>query len=304
MAEVLDARQEAYREWELRMVEQTLNMIYKIMARAKRFRNFPNEYLVIDVETSGVQFGLDLILGVGYSLVIDRKEVDRGNFVLDWTRHPRVDQRWLRQRIVECKQNVEWKHGKPTGRTYQFSYERLRQDGSDPLEVLREYLALLNDIRDDGQFFVAHNGYHFDVRLLQEHFDTFLKQTFKLDDNELIDTGMIEKGSRASMIPWEGDSVRTWSERVYKQWLKGVSWALDKHCIPYYGIDKKYNIDLSQAHDAGFDCWMTHLLLEHWRDLTEAAYRTDSTKEEFVKKGLYQDGYWKDLVDATNHSRV
>jgi len=285
------------------MVTQTLNMVFKIMARAKQFSNFPDDYLVIDIETSGVNFDTDLILGLGYSLVIARKEVDRGNFVLDWTRHPDVDQQWLIRRMAETKQNVEFSGGQPTGKIYHFSYDRLRNEGSDPIEVLREYLNLLHDISNNKQFFVAHNGYHFDACVLSEHFDTFLKQQFNFDDYELLDTGMIEKGSRASMIPWEGDSVRSWSERVYRQRMKGVSWALDKHCIPYYGIDKKYNIDLTKAHDAGFDCWMTHLLLEHWRDLVEAAYKNDKGKKEFIDKGLYQDGYWKDFVDA-NHCRV
>lgn len=252
------------------------------------FKNFPNDYLVIDTETTGVQTGTDLIAQVGHCLVIDRKEVDRGHYMLDWTRHPQIEQPWLQERLRETKSHVEFKNGQPTGKTYHISYERMRDEGAEPEPVLRQYAEFFREIRANGQFFVAHNGYHFDAKFLEEHFRTFIRDDFEFADDELVDTGMIEKGSTASMLPWTGDSLRSWSLRLYNQRLRGIKWNLDQHCIPKYNIDKKYGLKMSEAHDAGYDSYITHLLFEEWRSMCDTQYAARAKDD----KTRPYDPYW------------
>jgi DNA polymerase III epsilon subunit-like protein len=271
MPGLTEARQEALDYAESRMVRSTVNKLFDLMR--PRFKGFPDNYLVFDVETTGFHQGVDLIAQLGYVEVYGRRPVDRGSVFLDWTRHPEVDQDWLKERIEKTRGHVEEsKDGQPTGKVYQVSYEKL-QAGMEPSEALRRYQNLFLHARQNGHFFVAHNGYHFDGRFIEEHFSTFLAGDFKFGDYELYDSGMVEKGAQAGMGPWEGESVRDFSMRVAKTWLKGVKWSLDNHCVPKYNLGEKMEISQSQAHDASTDCLLTHALFEEHRNEAESCPR-------------------------------
>lgn len=259
---LLNARQDAAAFVEARMIRTTVNTLFGLM-RA-RFKDFPNNYLVFDVETTGVKFGEDLVAQLGYVLVRDRRPVDQGQVYLDWTREPAVDQAWLKKRVESTRRHVETKDGRPTGRTYKVSYEDMRR-GMKPADALQRYFDLFLANRADGGFFVAHNGYHFDAKWIEEHFSTFIGERFRFDDFELFDTGMIEKGAQAAMCPWVGESVRDYSLRVSRIWLKGVFWSLDGFCVPKYKLDEKMNTKTADAHDAAVDCLLTHALFEEHR---------------------------------------
>jgi hypothetical protein len=199
-------------------------------------------------------------------MVIDSKPLDQGGLVLDWTQmKDRFPTDKLRARMEETRKAVEWKDGKPTGKKYHMTIEMMQKEGIHPRDGLQAFAELLDDARRNKIFYVAHNGYHFDVRMLEDHFTAFTKLPFRFGDNEMIDTGMIEKGSQSNSIPWTGESVRDWSLRVSSARLKYVKWALDMHCVPRYGLATKYNLDMYAAHDAGFDCYVTHLLFEEYK---------------------------------------
>lgn len=259
------SRQDAYKSLEATMVRVTMNALFKLME--PRFHGFPNNYLVIDTETTGVDFKDDLIWQVGHCLVKDGTVADRGNFLLDWTTHPAIDQAWLRQRLIDTKQAVEYtRDGHPTGKTYHINYDRMAAEGVAPEPVLQQYLEWFKEIRESRLFFIAHNGYHFDANMLESHFRRFLKDPWAFNDWEMFDTGMVEKAAQSSLVPWAGETVRDFSRRAYAQWLRGIRWALDTHCVPKYDLVAKYGLDMSAAHDAGFDAYVTHLLFSTWRE--------------------------------------
>jgi DNA polymerase III epsilon subunit-like protein len=245
------------------MVHMTVKRLFALMEG--RFRNFPNDYLVLDTETTGVVFGDDLIWQIGHCFVRNSLPVDRGNVLLDWTRHPRVQQNWLRQRIEATRRHVEYdKDGRPTGKKFHITYERMRDEGVSPEPILQEYLAWFEELHEDQVFFVAHNGYHFDAEMLTSHFWRFLGKRWGFDDGELMDTGMVLKAAQSSLVPWTGETLQDFSRRAYSQRLRGVRWALDQYAVPKFGLDKKYGLDMSQAHDAGFDAYVTHLLFQEF----------------------------------------
>lgn len=233
-----------------------------------RFRNFPNDYMVIDTETTGVVSGTDLITQLGCVLVLDG-EPSETSTVLNWTRHPAINQQWLRERLLATKQQVEQdRDGRPTGKTYHTTYESLQQ-GEDPATALREYCELIERARTDGLFVVAHNG-TFDLRFLQHHFDRFVGAKFDLGDYDMFDTGVCVKAAQASMAPWKEDTPRSFAARVASARLKGVFWSLDGFCMKHFGLVEKHGLDTAKAHTAGFDCTVTHLLFQ---SLLEAARR-------------------------------
>lgn len=223
------------------------------------FKGFPDNYLVFDIETTGGKVGEDLIGQLGYAKVRDGVQVETGGVFLDWTRHPGVDQDWLRGRLARTTTHVADRNVH-----YQVTYERL-QAGMEPNEALRRYLTLFLENREAGFFLVAHNGYRFDVRFIEEHFSTFLDVEFKFGDNELFDTGMLEKSSQARLVPTPGESMRDFFTRAGKGSSKGVQWSLSDFCVPKYRLDAKTGISVVDAHDAVVDCVFTRALFEEHR---------------------------------------
>jgi DNA polymerase III epsilon subunit-like protein len=234
-----------------------------LAAMQGRFRSFPRDYLVFDLETTGIDLKEDLILQIGHCLVLGGEPVDTADFVLDWTARPGIDAGWLGKRIERTREFVEYdKDGRPSGRHYRFSPERLRQEGSDPLAILRFYHDWLQELRGERLFLVAHNGYHFDCCLLERHFHQFLASPFVFGDWEVFDTGMVVKAMQMNLPFWRGETPRSFSRRAYGQRLRGVRWALDTFCVPHFNLDKKHNLQAGDAHEAAWDVHVTHLLFQ------------------------------------------
>lgn len=235
------------------------------MARRHRFHNFPRDYLVVDIETTGVERGLDLIVQIGHCYVLDGVPVDRSGTVLDWTSHPAINRQWLADRMVRVKRQVEFdRDGRPTGKRYHLTYDRLRDEGADPVAILRVYRDWFAKLRADRRFFVSHNGISFDGPFLDEAFQKFLGTSHSFLDGEMFDTGMIEKALRGNLGVWTEDSPKDFFERVGKRPLKGVRWALDAFAIPAHNLHVKHALDMSLAHTADYDAYLCHLLFQHY----------------------------------------
>ena len=269
------------------MIATTVSGLFNIMQ--PHFRNFPNDYVVIDVETTGVKFfkgdmpdffpSSDLITQLGCCIVRDSKAVSQNAVILDWFKNPGIDAALLKERLALTKQHVEFKDGQPTGKKYHMNAELMQSKGIAPLEALQTFKRDIFDVaRKEGMFFVAHNGYHFDARMIENHYWHWLEpygqeRHISFGPNEIFDTGMVEKGSQSNSSPWMGDTVKDWSYRTYKVRLKDVKWSLDRACVNRYRlIDRHYlPVDfegkLDGAHDAGFDCLLTHYLFEEYKDI-------------------------------------
>jgi DNA polymerase III epsilon subunit-like protein len=237
------------------------------MAATHTFRNFPCDYLAVDIETTGVEKGLDLIVQIGHCAVVNGVPVDRSGTLLDWTAVPSVDQRWLADRLALVKKRVEFdRQGQPTGKHYHVTYDRLRAEGADPIAVLRAYRDWFAKIRADGLFLVSHNGNQFDAPFLSGAFSVFLGEDHPVLDGEMFDTGMVEKALRGNLGLWAEDTPKSFFDRVGRQPLKGVRWALDAFAIPQHGLHVKHALDMSLAHTADYDAYLCHLLFQHYLD--------------------------------------
>jgi DNA polymerase III epsilon subunit-like protein len=118
------------------MLGMIVNKLLRVMRR--RFNCFPDNYLVIDLETTGLSRQEDLIGQIGYCVVQNRRPVKTYSAVLNWFRHADVDKPWLLNRLQSTKYQVE--HDKATGRrnsrTYNLSPEFLLNHGGDPVAAL------------------------------------------------------------------------------------------------------------------------------------------------------------------------
>jgi len=227
--------------------------------------SWPRSYCTFDCETSGFVRDKDLIVEMGHCLVEDGKPVDRLSLVLDWTEHDIVPDHWLRRRLDETRQAMA-----QDGKTYCMTYERMRAEGVRPPEkVLRFYYDLFSTLIERRFLFAAHGGF-FDEEMLAHAVAGFrIADGFQFPDNQLFDTMSIEKGNQLAhdrnAQPRPGETLRSYFRRL--RFLKGggkVRSSLDQHCAVKYDLARRYGLDMSQAHSAGFDAYLVHLLMEEF----------------------------------------
>ena len=234
---------------------------------AERY-GFPDNYTTIDVETNGVNVVESLICTAGYTLVRDRQPVETVQHILDWTRHPDIDQVELQRSLLHTQRALEQQ-----GKNFYHTYEYLRQHGTPPEDVLAHYLQMIEQAEESGELFVAHNGWRFDVELFQAHFHNRLGVAYRFEDNMVYDSGVAEKASQLELrdnpLPYPDESLREWAWRVGSLRRRGVMWALDIHCEQKYGLLAQADLGPEQWHMSGSDSRLLHYLVEEHRKLAD-----------------------------------
>lgn len=231
------------------------------------WNQYPDDYLVIDLETTGGSFTKDLIVDVGWAIVRGRKIVDQGGVMINWRGHPAVDWSW----VVEQMDKTAYHMGQ-SGRRYCYTPHLLEQHGQEPTYVLGQFAALLDEAIQRQEFIVGHNAYRFERGMLDGNLHRFLNgYKLRWHPNAVFDTGLVEKAAQQGRLPWLGDTLDKWSTRAAAPpW--NVKWSLEEHCIPKYRICERYGIDRAGSHTAEGDCPPCHFLFETYRDISEGTY--------------------------------
>src|SRR5271156_1357307 len=71
-----------------------------------QIKGWPDDYLVFNTQTTGLDVHRDLIVEVGIGMVEKRQLVYQTTVVLDWTQEPSVDQAWLAERLQQTRSQV------------------------------------------------------------------------------------------------------------------------------------------------------------------------------------------------------
>jgi hypothetical protein len=232
----------------------------------------PPSYIVFDLETTGLKPSSVFITETGHVSVTNSVPNAPYSTLLGWPRCPQIHQGSLRQQIAEVEGDFKAK-----GNVYAFPYDRLYQEGADPIAVVEIYHDLFTEHQTQGGWFATHNGSSYDTQVWQSHFRRYLDSDFCFDLNRMVDTGLIEKAIGLSVQRWErgkpgwvplrNESLAWFYYRTYSEFASGYRWGLSK-CMERYGLDK--TLDMQNAHNAGFDCTMVHLLIERFRTLGKA----------------------------------
>ena len=230
-----------------------------------QYGHFPDDYLVIDTETTGLDRQDDVIVQLGYCRVENREVVENVAYVLDWTDHT-LNQDWLCGRLESTGQRLREK-----GHTYSWTLEKLASEGKPPIDVLFDLLGRLREY--GGKMLAAHNGVGFDVPMIEAHLKRFLALPFTFP-KQLWDTGVMEKAIQLDVRPRPGEPLLVFCKRVLGIRAAGVKWSLDRHCTPKYQLDHKYGLDTSRSHTADYDAYVTSCLLEEFRQLAQAHQET------------------------------
>jgi len=224
----------------------TSNITKLVHAIAARCPNgvLPEDYLVIDVETTGLpdRSGREeYVTQFGYAVVERRKVTDNYCTLL------KTPPGWI---------NPE------ASRVTGITDEMIQRDGEDPVVFYRRLIDLFALYRASNCMFVGHNAAKFDAPFIEADFE-HNGLDFKFRPDEIIDTGMMFKASQLFVAPADNEGLSQFFTRVSNVRSR-ARWNL-AYTMKTLGLDMTYDIDLSKAHDAAFDCKMTHYLLENLR---------------------------------------
>jgi len=224
---------------------------------------FPRNYFIFDLETTGFSRDYDLIWNVGWAVVVDGVLVNNEDLVLNWAEDPLTDQSWLQDRIYKQQQGMA-----AGGRSCKLTYERLF-DGVPPVEGLGVLFELLQTYINAGEYIVGHGVWNFDRNMVLAHTRRYFGgSAMPWDENRIIDTGLIEKAAQMNRQPHAGETLGEWYKRINGGRSK-AKWALEPYCAEKYDLANRFNLDLSLAHGGGFDCVLTHALMETFREIAE-----------------------------------
>lgn len=220
----------------------------------------PLDYLVFDMETTGLKRDWHLPVDIGHTIVRGGKVVHQGSFLLNWTGYPGVD----RERIVQDLAKVE-KAMTAQGKAFHYPIERLEEEGKDPFDVLTFYYQLFTKNRRAGAKFVGHNAWFFDAVMFRSICEETTDLVWEFRPNELFDTGAMTKAVIGNFEPYPDEkTLKQYFLRVKNAYAKGVKWSIEA-CIERYDLVNKFGLKPEQLHGAGNDSYVAHLLFEEYR---------------------------------------
>ena len=246
--------------------------------------NWPDIYLAIDVETTGLRLQpdlateqpADLITEVGYCFVVDNRIDIKGSVLVDWTQHPGVDPKWLKDRLQQRDDKYEI-----AGKSRPTDFDRLRELGFPPKEVFEFLYLWLSELCRYKIPVFAHNGYRFDEPHISRAFEILgICNNFSFGPDTLWDTCAIEIGNevlvrqdidkdlRAKIHPSPDDTMRTYCNRLVRlkapKQLNPLTSNLDNHCYVKYKFAED-GVTQESLHNAETDSFCVHLLVERWK---------------------------------------
>lgn len=186
-----------------------------------RTLEYPENYLVWDLETSGLEKEAAKILEIGCFVVKKGEVTERKSWLLH---HPGIE---LSAQIVEI-----------TGITELM----LEEQGVDPVLAIKEFVDFIYS--HPGFAHITHNGIKFDIEWLAYHAAKSLGWTVgqhkdflaKMHRNA-IDTAVFVKAGKLGMKRMWNETFKEFADRVMGVFAKGVKYNVGL-CCEEMGIDK------------------------------------------------------------------
>lgn len=202
----------------------------------------PANYVVLDTETTGLDRVEDRVIELGMAVVSDKKLKWRSS---DYIRVPEE----------AMSADATAVHG--------ITSDILNREGGDSQYIFDLFVSQLDSLRAMGFSFVGHNFIGFDGPFLENECKRH-GHDISFGPNEVVDTGMLVKAARLRLVPYEGMSLRDFFYKVYTRRARGVYYNLPKYCIKRFGLEK-LGVQMENTHSAGYDAWISHLVLEELR---------------------------------------
>ena len=226
---------------------------------------FPDSFLVLDLETSGLDRNENLICSIGWCQVKDGQIVDNDEVYLDWRDMPGVDLNKLQADLDIVASNMLRKDA-----VLHHTYARLCSDGLPAYQVLQAVLERIEACENRREVIVGHNFIGFDSIFLANHFDRFLGVNWGWSPDLILDSGVLEKASQLKEfdkpLPMANETAWDWAKRIANLRRAGVYWSVS-HCDKRYGLLAKLNMSTEVLHSAKFDSLLVAHLVQEYRRL-------------------------------------
>lgn len=235
--------------------------------RYLRERYWPQHFLILDIETTGLDVRVDLPVQVGAVKVSDGQVVETAGFLVNWLAadgSPVEPDNFIRR--YKATRDMMQRNGKGDLP----SLERLQREGVQPSEAFARLSALMDWRQQQDAFLAGHNCVRYDLPLLHntcqrcKHTERFL-----LEDR-VWDTALLEKSWQLwqegdlSILPKTHETLLGYWQRVADRRAYGIRFSLD-FCLQRYLSGPS-----ERRHDAVEDALLVWNLLQCWQQETNA----------------------------------
>lgn len=136
------------------------------------------------------------------------------------------------------------------------------EHGVSRKEALAVVVDLLGKACRDKYIIVGHNICAFDLPQLLGEIKMELNLEPEIDDDLILDTGMIVKASLCNESLRPGEGVVAFYRRISNMRRK-VRWSLDGYCVGAFGLHAKYGVNTEKQHaSASYDAWVSSCLVQ------------------------------------------
>lgn len=219
----------------------------------------PEDYVVIDVETTGFQKDGDRIVQVGWLTVVGGREVARAAAVVDWTAE--LDRFMLNDLADRMKRTAAAMAR--DNKSYGWTVDRLRAEGVPP----REVVVQVADVLAARPVLVGHNSWRFDLPMLDRLCQAVTGLAVGVPPTQLIDTNAVVRALQSGVTPSGGETYRDFATRANSVGGTKYRSSLDDYCVTRFALRSRHGVERDKAHDAAYDCWLTHLVYSDFRHL-------------------------------------
>lgn len=244
----------------------------------------PENMFVFDLETTALQPTQGVIWQFGYYATSDGKVSGNPSGNAIYLKHPADVIRGAKYEIgrrravalgVEpTRDEIMVKDAAYKQAEDEFIAE-IESKGQEPSDVIKTVLDTIKTVHENGAVLVAHNGCAFDIPWLIYNAKRY-GLAYEWPDEQLLDTGMQIKTAIIGKRILPTQTYRQFYTKIGETFAKGAYFALERFCEPFFKLKEVYGIDMSKAHDAGFDAVVTNLVA---RELVDLVKNWDSSDE-------------------------
>lgn len=218
----------------------------------------PDNYVVIDVETTGFKYGEDLIWDFAALFVRSRQAAESHRVLINLDDPTIAQEGWLDQKIANLAKVPTTKLGH-----VRLSKELLQQ-GESMTEGMRQIGIILDQIRDEKLYVVGHNFVRFDAKRIIDQLQEFTGKRFRFARTAVYDTAAVEKALQMNSLPTATEDPTTYFLRILNG-FSSVKYSLYEHCEAKYKLQDRCQLPENLQHTAAGDCQVVHCLLENYR---------------------------------------
>lgn len=216
----------------------------------------PLTYASIDIESDGLDVNRNRPIHVGWCHVVNGKAVRSDGVIIDWTRA--LDD----QQLATMTRNMDLVRTAMAGRGqhYRWTVDDLRTRGVHPKDAAAQIVRSVGHLP-----LAAHHGWGFDYPMLG-NFVTSHGLPFAPPHSTLMDTCLMARAAFGPCPPRPNEPYRSYVQRLSTVRCRRHTL---RDCISLFDLDK-VGVDPKHTHDAEYDNWVVHLLLEKFRELITA----------------------------------